>query len=98
MATIHIGQGLNVAPEKNLPSAVKLLRDVVRLTGPSPVYRTSVPSENLIWQKVSAASQKAGQGNQEGKQGCFHPEDAIDRTPKKSTESIRTRFSLGTVL
>ncbi len=39
--------------------------------------------------EVSAASEEAGQGNQKRKQGCFHPGDATERAPKKSTESIR---------
>ena len=40
MATLYIGLGSNIEPERNLPAAVALLRDALCLTGLSPVYRT----------------------------------------------------------
>jgi len=40
MASALIGLGSNIDPETNLAAAVRLLRERVRLTGVSPVYRT----------------------------------------------------------
>ena len=40
MATVYIGLGSNIAPERHLPAAIDELARAVRLTGVSPVYRT----------------------------------------------------------
>ena len=42
------------------------------------------------------APKEAEKGYEQWKQGCFHARDATERDSKKSTESIRTRFTIGT--
>jgi len=41
-------------------------------------------------------SEQASQGGEQGEEDCFHPLDATARGWKKSTESISTRFLVGT--
>ena len=41
MATVYIGLGSNIAPERNLVAAMEALRMALRPIAVSPVYRTS---------------------------------------------------------
>ena len=38
------------------------------------------------------ALEQAGQGGEQGEEGCFHPQNATARGRKKSIESVSMRF------